>query len=157
MPLNALLVQTPVVGPDGRITEPWRVYFRDQATTIDTSTVKTVSPLVLTGQNASISTTAIPTDALASGLYRLTYYARITGPAGVSSSLTPTFAWTDGSASCTVSGAAITGNTISSTGTGTYLVQIDQATPISYSTTYASNPAAAMTYALAIVLETVGE
>lgn len=105
-------------------------------------------------QSASIATTSLVAD-VASGLYRITYNVRITRAAGVSSTLTVTFAWTDGGASPTVSGAAITGNTTTTTQSGMVQIRVDEDTPISYSTTYGSVGAPTMLYQLDIVLERV--
>lgn len=111
--------------------------------------------VALTGQSASIGTTPIPLPSLATGLYRLTYYARITTADAVSSSLTVTLTWTDGGVSPSFSGAAMTGNTTTTAQSGSAMVQIDAASPISYSTTYASNTPAAMQYRLTILVEAV--
>jgi hypothetical protein len=116
----------------------------------------TVYPSVtLTAQSASIGTTPIPLPSLATGTYRVTTYARITTADAVSSSLTITITWTDGAIACSLSGAAMTGNTTSTVQSNTALVQIDAATPISYSVTYASNTPAAMKYKLIVLVEAV--
>lgn len=156
MPLNALLIQTPIIAQGGRVSEPWRVFFRDQETAIAQTTTQTIPPITLTAQAASIGVTPIPTPSLAPGYYRVSYYARVTTVGSVSSSLTVTVSWTDGGVACSASGAAITGNTVASTGTGSFLLLIDEATPISYSTTYASNLAGEMQYQLGLTLEEVG-
>lgn len=112
------------------------------------------NPVSETAQNASIATTSLPTDGdLSSGLYRVTYYARITTAAGVSSSLTVTFGWTDGAITQTHSGAAITGNTTTTWQTGSILIYVDAASPITYSASYSSNPAGAMRFNLFVTLE----
>ena len=112
------------------------------------------NPVEHTAQSASIATTSLPTDGdLSAGLYRVTYYARITTAAGVSSSLTVNFGWTDGAISQTHSGAAMTGNSNTTWQTDSILIYVDAATPISYSTTYASDAAGAMQYQLFVTLE----
>jgi hypothetical protein len=108
----------------------------------------------LSAQNAAIGTTAIGTPA-ATGLYRVAVYQRITTAAGVSSSLTTTIAWTDGGVTCSLAGASLTGNTVTTVGTFTMLIKADGSTPVSFSTAYASNAAGAMQYTLAITLERV--
>jgi hypothetical protein len=105
-------------------------------------------------QNASIGTTTIGTPT-ATGMYRVAVYQRITTAAGVSSSLTTTIAWTDGGVTCSLPGAALTGNTTTTVGTFTALVRADGATPVSFSTAYVSNAAGAMKYRLNITLERV--
>ena len=69
---------------------------------------QSTSPVSLTAQGASIGVTAIPTSSLASGLYRVSYYCRITTAAGVSSSLIVTFSFTDGGVACSFASAALT-------------------------------------------------
>jgi len=112
----------------------------------------------VTGQTASISTTPIVTGSLATGLYRVTWYARVTTPAttgAATSSLTVTAGWTDGGVTCTYSGAAMTGNTTGTVQSQTLMVNVDAATPVTYATTYASNTAGQMVYKLSLVLEQV--
>lgn len=116
------------------------------------------SPLVLaavalTTQAAAIGATAIPLGALAPGTYRVTYYARITQAATVSSSLTVTLQWTDGGIGQTATFPAMTGNTTATSQTNVILVNIDQGTSLTYSTAYASVGATAMQYALTVVPE----
>jgi hypothetical protein len=108
----------------------------------------------LTQQSASIGTTTIPTGALGGGLYRVSWYARITTPGSVSSSLTITIGWTEG-VTLSASGAAMTGNTTGTVQSGSMLIRIDGSSPITYSTVYASAGATAMQYRLDVVLEQV--
>ncbi len=115
----------------------------------------TFSPAQLVNQGAAIGTTPIPVDNLSQGLYRITYSARITTAATVSSSLTITLGWTDGGVSCTLAGAALTGNTVSSVQGGTIMVANDQAAPLTYAVAYASVGATSMVYALSIFVEQI--
>jgi len=135
---------------------------KDLAIYLQTSVVQAIAQapqffpsVALTGQSASISTTPIPLPSLLTGLYRLTYYARITTIDAVSSSLTVTLTWTDGAVSPTLAGAAMTGNTTTTVQSGSAMIHLDAASPISYATTYASNTPGAMKYALYILVETV--
>ena len=115
------------------------------------------APTSVTGQTATISTTPIIAAALSAGLYRVTWYARITTAAttgAATSSLTMTVYWTDG-VSCSYTGAAMTGNTTATTQSDTQMIRVDSATPVSYSAAYASDTAAEMTFSLALVLEQV--
>lgn len=113
------------------------------------------SPATVSGSGASIGVTALGA-AVAPGIYRVSFYARITRPGTVSSSLTVTLSWTDGGVACTKSFTAITGNTTGTTGSETYLVRSDSGTNVSYSTTYASVGATTMTYDLVVELESIG-
>ena len=111
-----------------------------------------------TTQNASISTTPIVTGTLSTGLYRVTWYARVTTPAttgAATSSLTVTAGWTDGGVTCTYSGAAMTGNTTGTVQSQSVMVNVDAATPVTYATTYASDTAGQMVYKLYLVLEQI--
>lgn len=112
--------------------------------------------VTVTGQSAAIGTTAIPTGALAAGLYRVSWYARITTAASVSSSLTITIGWTESGNVLSKPGTALTGNT---TGTlesgGLPLIRIDASTPVTYATAYASTGGTAMQYRLDVVLEQI--
>lgn len=109
----------------------------------------------LTGQNASIASTPIPLPALATGFYRLSYYAEITTADAVSSSLQLTATFTHNSKTLTFSGTAMTGNTTTTIQTNVWTFLIDAASSISYATTYASNTPGSMKYALQILIEAV--
>jgi len=115
------------------------------------SSPSSISPQSLTAQVASIGVTPIPLGSVNQGLWRLTFYAKVTTAASVSSSLSITFGWTDTDA-CSVTSAAMTGNTVTTTSTGTVLIYVDGGTPITYSTTYAS-VGTPMAYKLSILVE----
>jgi len=117
------------------------------------SSPSSISPQSLTGQTASIGVTPIPLGSINQGLYRLTYYFRITSP-GTTSSLSVTFGWTDGGVACTKTSTAVMGNTTSTTDSNTYMIRSDAGLPITYSTTYAST-GPAMAHSLYIVVERV--
>ncbi len=109
----------------------------------------------LTGQGASIGTTPIPLPTLASGAFRLSYYAEVTTAAVTSSSLTVTVTFTHNAQTLTFTGTAMTGNTTTTIQTNTWAFLLDAASPISYATTYASNGAGEMKYTLYIRLESL--
>ena len=142
---------------EGKLTEVWIPYMQSQNSIAATSIRLTTSPVALSAQAASIGVTAIPTTSLAAGLYRIAYYTRITTASGATSSLTVTIHWTDGGIACSLSSAALTANTTSTVGTGTALVNIDGASPVSYSTTYASTGVPVMSYALYLTLEAMNQ
>jgi len=139
---------------EGLITRPWQDWFSNLLRVISavSTSVRSVSP---SDQSASIGATDLAGGAINAGLYRITYYARITQAATVSSSLTVTFDWPDGGVVPTFSGAAITGNTTTTYQTGTLMVRASGA-PIRYATTYASVGGTPMKYRLDVVLEAVG-
>ncbi len=138
----------------GRLTEKWIDWFSSLNVRQNTIAQR-LRTVTLETQSASIGTTTIPLGALGAGLYRVTTYVRITRPATTSSSLTVTVGWIETAITLTLSGAAIVGNTTSSVQTNTYLVRIDAASPVTYSTTYASVGGTTMQYRLDLVLERV--
>ena len=137
---------------DGTTRRPWVEWLTELVAQV-VSAPSRVRSAEVAGHAASIAATELA-DGTA-GIYRLTYYARISTAAVTSSSLTVTFGWTDGGVACSVSGTAITGNTTATTGTGAVLVQSDASAPITYATTYASNGAGEMTYTLYVMVEAV--
>ena len=97
-----------------------------------------LTTVTVENQTAAIGATALPLGALATGMYRVSYLARITTAASTSSSLTVTLGFTNGSIACALAGAAMTGNTTSTVQSQTVLVNIDASTPLTYSTAYSS-------------------
>lgn len=127
-----------------------------------TSVTQTVSqqPLRIrasssTGQTASITSTNLTAGAISTGLYRITHYTRVTQAASSSSSLSVTYAWTDGGVPQSITFAAITGNTTTTNDSRTFSVHADAASPITYATTYASVGGTVMAYRLDIWLEQI--
>jgi len=154
-PVEDSLVQLPPpLSKWGRLTEKWIDWFTS-LNQQQNSTSQRLRTVTLEAQQASIGTTSIPVGALAAGLYRVTTYARITRAATTSSSLTVTLGWIESALTLTFAGAALTGNTTGTVQTDSYLVRIDAASPITYSTTYASVGGTAMQYRLDVVLERV--
>jgi hypothetical protein len=135
----------------GMLTEPWVDWFRHLTGAIDDAP-QHLNTVTLTTQAASIGATDMSDGAIAAGLYRVTYYARITQAATTSSSLTVTLGWTDGGAGPGFSGAAMTGNTTTTVQSETFMLRTDARAAINYSTTYASVGATPMQYRLDIVL-----
>lgn len=136
----------------------WSTWFRDLRADVDATPIQIVAPVQLTGQTASISTTAFETETLAAGLYSVSWYGQVVTPAGVSSSFQITIAWTRHGVTQTFTGALKNGNTTATNEpNGPLLFHIDAATPITYAVSYASNPAAAMVYDLDLVLQQVSQ
>jgi hypothetical protein len=156
-PRNRKLKPTERDENEGKMTETWVPYFTSQNAITTASVRQQTTPVTLSNQTATIGLTAIPAGSLSSGLYRVSYYARVTTASGATSSLEVTIHWTDGGISCSLTSPALTTNTTASVSTGTALVNIDGATPVSYSTTYASTGAPPMAYALYIVLESLNQ
>lgn len=134
------------------ISKEWAIWLQSAVIGPVSQSVVTFSPVALTAQTAAIGTTPIPLPSLPNGLYRITYYARITTAASVNSSLTLTIGWTESGVALTSSTSAITGNTVTTVSTGSIMVQVDAATAISYATAYVSN-LAGMAYRLSLIVE----
>ena len=143
-----------MIDEEGIVRRTWQVWFRNLTNTVNEapSRIQTVS---LVSQSASIGTTSIPSTTLTAGLYRVTWYLRISTAAGTSSSVTLTLGWTDDTVTMSLSGAAVTGNTTTTSQTQTSLLAVDNASPVTYATVYSSAGSPAMQYALDITLEAV--
>ena len=140
---------------EGRVTQPWADYLNQQRDMLSTAANR-IAIVTLTDQGAAIAAVDFSGGRLSGGVYRITYIARITQAASVSSSLTVTFDWTVGGLTPTFSGPAITGNTTTTIqGNEALTIRIDGTSPIRYSTAYASVGATPMKYSLDIVLEQV--
>jgi len=153
-PLNA---QEPIVDSKRRPSQAFIDWFTPMLEQVDAAP-SGFAPVELVGQNAAISTTPIPTSGLNAGLYRATWYARITTVASTgagTSSLTVSIAWSDLSVTQSFSGAAMTGNLVTTVQSETFLMYVDAATPVTYATAYASDTASQMRYRLSLVLERV--
>jgi hypothetical protein len=154
-PIKDGIAQSPIRGRDGLpLTEPWEKWLNQLTLAIGSAPLRRGS-VSLSAQSASIGATAIPAGALAAGTYRVSYYARVTTAAATSSSLTVTLAWTDGGVAQSAAGAAMTGNSTTTNQTGSVLISVDAGSSITYETTYASNGAGEMRYALTVLVEQV--
>jgi hypothetical protein len=143
-----------IVDSNGHPTRALIDWQTRQQTTVDASPTRLRTESVA-AQGASISAVPITLGPLAAGLYRVSYYARITRAATSSSSLTVSIGFTDGGASRTLSGAAMTGNTTGTVQSNTWLIRLDQASPVTYSAAYASSGATSMQYDATFVVEQV--
>jgi hypothetical protein len=141
----------------GKVTDTITKSFRQWLLALTTwiqACARVLKVVTLTNQVASIGSTPFEIATLSAGLYRLTYYARITTAASVSSSLTVSFGWTETTVTLAGSGSAITGNTTTTIASGSLVVRADASTTLTYSTTYAS-VGTAMAYRLDVIVEQV--
>jgi hypothetical protein len=154
-PINA---QTPIAedakgNPLGYISRYFRQWLLAITTQIQ-SFVPTHASLSLTTQAASLVTrTAYATTA--AGLYRVSYYVRITRAATTSSSLTVTLGWLESAVALTQAFAAITGNTIGTVQSGSILVRADTLSALTVATAYASVGGTTMQYRIDVTVEQV--
>lgn len=139
---------------EGMVTQPWIDYFTDQGLAVSEA-ARLQTTVTLTAQGASVAATDMTDGTFSAGFYRVSYYARITQAATTSSSLTVTIDWTEGGVSPSFSGAAMTGNTVTTVQSETQMLYIDALSPIRYSTAYASVGGTPMQYSLRLVLEFV--
>jgi hypothetical protein len=130
----------------------WDNWFQGLANALNV-TAASVGRVMLTTQSATVTTQPLTMQTLSQGLYRITYYARITRPASSSSSLTPSFNWTDGGVACSITESALTGNLTTTTGARVVPMQIDAATSPTYTLTYASTGGTTMQFEWTAELE----
>ena len=156
MALSEVPFRVPVIdGEESLLARFWIRYFQSVVSVVNLSARKRAL-VSKTAQAASISSTAISTGVLDPGVYRVSYAARITRAAGTSSSLTVAIGWTDGSVTQTESGSAMTGNTTATQQNQALLVQVDEATGVTYTTTYATSGAPTMQYSVYVLVEQIG-
>lgn len=145
MPTETALVET-----DRTMNWFWVQFFVSQQQQIQDAAAIVVDQQV--PGTAAIGATALDVGT-SSALYRVNLYARITRAASVSSSLTPTFRWTEGGVALSKTYTALTGNTTSTYVVDSFPVRIDATTSLTYETAYASVGAPTMTYSLEIAVE----
>lgn len=136
------------------MAQRWQEYFDRQASSLAlaTAVVNTAEAL---DQTASIAATDMSGGSLPAGTYEFEWFVSIRTAAGVSSSVIVTVDFAYRGATKTLSYATVNGNTTATFSHGGGIIVIDNASPIRYATTYASNPAGAMHYDLILVLRRV--
>ena len=144
-----------IVDKQGYPTEAFLRYLESQDNLIGAA-ASNIGQASSTSGAASVSTTPITTQAISNGVYRVSWYLEIQTPAGVSSSLDITIAWTSNGVAKSNTSSAITANLATSFSSGVLTIHSDGDAPVTYSIGYASNPAAAMLYGAWVVLERIG-
>jgi hypothetical protein len=138
------------------VTDPWIKWLQSSQQTIQASS-QVIFTASAVDQSANIGTTAFQPGTFSAGLYRATFYARVTTASPTSSSLQTTFSWIDGSVGCSVTSLAMTGNTTSTVDSMSFMFLSDGNSPISYSTSYAHGPGLPiMVYQIYLTLERMG-
>ena len=155
-PTPAIVVEQDVTNGriSGRLTFLMRYWLLSLADRIN-ATPEILASVKASTQAASISATSFSILSVSPGLYRLSMSARISRAATTSSSLIVTFGWTAGGVSCTTASPAMTGNTTATVGSLTVLARVDEATAITYATTYVSAGGTTMQYSLDVSCELV--
>lgn len=151
LPIETPLVDRPNERGDQLINFLWLQAFttRDQQLA-DAS--KSVVKISRTAQAASLGATAISVGTSA-GDFRINLYARVTQAATTSSSLQPTFRWTEGGVAQSRTYTAATGNTTTTLIQDVFVITIDALSAVTYETSYASVGATPMQYSLLIIAE----
>lgn len=137
---------------EGLVTDKWVDYLTQVVDTLFAAPLRQ-KVIVLTNQGASIGATSV--GALSGGIFRVSYYTRITQPASTSSGLTVTIGWTESGVPLSLAGAAIIGNLVTSVQTNTYLIRADPASATTFATTYGSTGATPMLYRLEVTVEQI--
>lgn len=159
--LNAPWLQ-PFIGPRGLLHPLWAAFIRDLIAAIGVTPI-VIGSVALPDQSASIPQTAIVATGLKNGVitegfYRFGYYAQVTTPGTISSSLQVTVKWTYGGQVQTFTGALLNGNTLTTQeSVGPKIVAIDANTEVTYAVAYATAGATPMEYSFAVFLEQVPE
>jgi hypothetical protein len=138
----------------GKISQVWIEFFNSLARAINLAPSRS-AVVQATGLEDSVAATDMTGGGLAEGLYRLSYYFRITRAASTSSSLTLGLDWVDHTQTLTYTGPAATGNTVTTYQTATAMVFVDRAAPVRYSIAYVSVGAVAMQYELFLIMERI--
>lgn len=133
------------------IAKGWKAWL-DALVALVQSTLQFLKLVTLTNQHASIGATSVPLGGVTSGLYQVSWYARITTVDPVSSSLTVTILWTEGGTALSVIGTAMTANLTTTVQSGVVDVQLDANAAISYATAYVSNTPGTMRYSLRVTV-----
>lgn len=150
--LESAPISEPIADRVGILSRIWAVWFRGLTDRLNSFARRAALPVALTAQAGSVGPTAA-TVALAAGLYRVSVHARITQAATTSSSLTVAIGYTDGGVACSQAGPALTGNTVATVQSLTFVVKVDAGTTITYTATRASVGATPMLYALNVGIE----
>ena len=147
-------IRDPLVGPQGLITDPWRIWLRNLHQEVGTNPAR-VAIVTLDAQTGSLATTPYKTASLGPGLYRVNVFTHVTTVGSVSSSLSVTIGFTHKTVACTFQSIALVTNLTTSVQTNVWTFAIDASTPVTYASSYAANAAASMAYSFVAVLESV--
>lgn len=150
----ALPINDAIVDDAGRPTRVFIDVYTALTQDVDDAPARLGTSVGQTAQTAAIGVTPFTVGTLAGGLYRVSANLRITQQATTSGSVGVNLTFTKDGQTFTVTGTTL-GNTLGASRGDTWLVHIDGATPISYSTAYASVGGTPMEYDLDLVLEQV--
>lgn len=133
------------------LTPEAQAFLQSLQTQLAATSQQPITPLVLTGQSASIGVTDLIT--LATGIYRVSYTARVTQASGATSTLQVQVISTQGGVTCTQTSAALVTNTTGSILSGAFLVTADPQTPLSFATIYGTTGVPVMKHDIRLLVE----
>lgn len=140
---------------DAKMSRDLQVFLDTLSNVVNTASRSQGAVVQSADQTGAVATvTALVTPD--TGMYRFSWYIRVTQAATVSSSATVTLNWTDGGVACSHTFTAVTNNiTTVPTGGSLPLFAADDGTTISYSVAYASVGATPMKYQVSAIVEAV--
>ena len=133
------------------IGDRWRRWLSGLTTTVNAKPERQAA-VSLTAQGAAIATTALPIGSVTPGLWGMYTHLRVTRAGSVSGEVRLTITFTSGGVTQTEQGTLLNGNLTTTREGRLFIARPDNATVISYSTTYADGGGAVpMQYALDLV------
>lgn len=133
------------------IGDRWRRWLSGLTTQVNAKPTREAS-VRLTTQGAAIATTSIPIGSVTPGVWAIYTTLRVTRAGSVSSAVRLTISWDEGSVTQTEQGTNLNGNLTTTREGKLFIVRPDNATVISYATTYADGGGAtSMQFSLDIV------
>lgn len=151
-PRDKLIEFTREGKPTWNIASRWLDYLLNRDDTIASAALRLVR-VFLTGQSASIAPTILNTGSLSAREVRVSYFARVTTPGSVSSSLQIKIGFTRNAVNCVFTFAADTTNTTGSVQGEDRLIPCDAGTNLTYEVVYASAGGTAMEFEILLIVE----
>lgn len=151
-PLDPIPQSDPLIDASDHMNERWYRWLSLFVARTLSGVLLVAKTIHRTGLASSLGATTVYTPTMAGVLVRMSFRARITTAAAVSSSLTVTINWTEGGVAQSHAFAAMTGNTTATTGGDSWTIRPDPV-PVTYTTIYASNPGGTMVYDLDVAAE----
>lgn len=137
---------------DHRVSSSWGNWFNSILVRLLAAT-QIIGRVALLDQTAVVVAANLPAALPTTGLYRVSWYFRITRAATTSSAVRLTLGWVDATRAMTFQGANINGNTLDSYESGTLIVLADIDTFLTYAASYSSVGATSAGFELSITVE----
>ena len=118
------------------IGDRWRRWLSGLTAVVEATPSRKAS-VTLTAQGAAIATTALPIGSVTPGVWAIYTSLRVTRAGSVSLVVRLTVTWSEGGITQTEQGTNLNGNLTTTRDGRLFIVRPDNATAISYSTTYA--------------------